>query len=396
MPDAWNSIRIREFEHILAAPTVVLLRVSGKPARRRSTAGPRPVLVANDGTTIRRFAAIPSPPDDRGVLRAAYSVSSDLLAPSTTFSLELTDGRVVALPAPQPGVSRLSPGPRVDSPSEPDTPEPPEGTDERRSGLVSKLTELSARLAESEQARDELQLSVAPLSEARERVEHELVGARERAARAETEAKQSAAALEELETWRGELERRLTETIDELSETKIARTRDEGELLRLGGDLAEAEAMVELLQAQVTTLTDQLAQADGRPDATSVGTGPAAVPYSPSERESIAQQAGQLAALLGSAERLTELASELAGARAQAEILHATASAEPVAQAASQAATEDALAVARAEIEDLRAELAQVRDAETEARAEAVSRAAEAEARELAELELTRAVSRDE
>lgn len=354
------------------------------------------MLVANDGTTIRRFAAIPSPPDDRGVLRAAYSVSSDLLAPSTTFSLELTDGRVVALPAPQPGVSRLSPGPRVDSPSEPDTPEPPEGTDERRSGLVSKLTELSARLAESEQARDELQLSVAPLSEARERVEHELVGARERAARAETEAKQSAAALEELETWRGELERRLTETIDELSETKIARTRDEGELLRLGGDLAEAEAMVELLQAQVTTLTDQLAQADGRPDATSVGTGPAAVPYSPSERESIAQQAGQLAALLGSAERLTELASELAGARAQAEILHATASAEPVAQAASQAATEDALAVARAEIEDLRAELAQVRDAETEARAEAVSRAAEAEARELAELELTRAVSPDE
>jgi septal ring factor EnvC (AmiA/AmiB activator) len=396
MPDAWNSIRIREFEHILAAPTVALLRVSGKPPRRRSTAGPRPVLVANDGTTIRRFAAIPSPPDDRGVLRAAYSVSSDLLAPSTTFSLELTDGSVVALPAPQPGVSRFSPDPRTDPPSEPpDPPEPPEGTDERRSGLVSKLTELSARLAESEQARDELQQSVAPLSEASERVEHELIGARERAARVETEAKQSAAALEELETWRGELERRLTETIDELSETKIARTHDEGELLRLGGELAEAEAKVEILQAQLITLTDQLAQADDRRDAPAVEAAPA-VPYSPSERESIAHQAGQLAALLGSAERLTELASELAGARAQAEILHATASAEPAPQAASQAATEDALAVARAEIEDLRAELAQTRDAETQARAEAVSQAAEAEARELAEQELARAVSPDE
>jgi septal ring factor EnvC (AmiA/AmiB activator) len=396
MPDAWNSIRIREFEHILAAPTVALLRVSGKPPRRRSTAGPRPVLVANDGTTIRRFAAIPSPPDDRGVLRAAYSVSSDLLAPSTTFSLELTDGSVVALPSPQPGVSRLSPDPRTNPPSEPaDAPEPPEGTDERRSGLVSKLTELSARLAESEQARDELQQSVAPLSEASERVEHELIGARERAARAETEAKQSAAALEELETWRGELERRLTETIDELSETKLARTHDEGELLRLGGELAEAEAKVEILQAQLMTLTDQLAQADDRRDAPAVESEPA-VPYSPSERESIAEQAGQLAALLGSAERLTELASELAGARAQAEILHATASAEPVAPAASQAATEDALAVARAEIEDLRAELAQARDGETQARAEAVSRAAEAEARELAEQELARAVSPDE
>lgn len=396
MPDAWNSIRVREFEHILAAPTVALLRVNGKPPRRRSTPGPRPVLVVNDGTTIRRFAAIPSPPDGRGVLRAAYSVSSDLLAPSTTFSLELTDGSVVTLPAPQPGVSRLSPDPRVDSPSEPDTPELPEGTDERRSGLVSKLTELSARLAESEQARDELQRSVAPLSEASELVEHELVEARERAARAETEAKQSAAALEELETWRGELERRLTETIDELSEVKIARTHDEGELLRLGGELAEAEAKVELLQAQLTTLTDQPAAADDRRDATPVEAGAAAVPYSPSERESIAHQAGQLAALLGSAERLTELASDLAGARAQAEILHATASAEPATQVASQPGTEDALAVARAEIEDLRAKLAQARDAETQARAEAVSRAAEEAARELAEQELARAISPDE
>ncbi len=397
MPDAWNSVKIREFEHVLAAPTVALLRVSGKPPRRRLAVGPRPILVANDGQTIRRFAAIPSPPDDRGVLRAAYSVSSDLLAPNTTFSLELTDGTVVALPAPQPGVSRLSPEPGTQAPSSeaPDVPEPPDGTDERRSGLVSKLTELSARLAESEQARDELQQSVAPLSEASERVEHELLGARERAARAETEVKQSAAALEELETWRGELERRLTETIDELSAAKIARAQDEAELLRLGGELAEAEAKVELLQAQVTTLADQLAQVKDRPETVPADTNAPGVPYSASERASIAHQAGQLAALLGSAERLTELASELAGARAQAEILHAAASAEPPPQAASQAATEDALAVARAEIEDLRAELAQTRDAEGQARLEAVSQAAEAEARDLAEQELAEAASAD-
>jgi septal ring factor EnvC (AmiA/AmiB activator) len=396
MPDAWNSVKIREFEHVLAAPTVALLRVSGKPPRRRLTVGPRPILVANDGQTIRRFAAIPSPPDDRGVLRAAYSVSSDLLAPNTTFSLELSDGTVVALPAPQPGVSRLSPDPGSQAPSEaPDAPEPPDGTDERRSGLVSKLTELSARLAESEQARDELQQSVVPMSEASERVEHELLGARERAARAETEVKQSAAALEELETWRGELERRLTETIDELSAAKISRAQDEAELLRLGGELAEAEAKVELLQAQVTTLADQLAQAEDRPETVRADTGAPGVPYSPSERASIAHQAGQLAALLGSAERLTELASELAGARAQAEILHAAASAEPPPQAASQAATEDALAVARAEIEDLRAELAQARGAEAQARVEAVGQAAEAEARELAEQELAQAASAD-
>jgi hypothetical protein len=396
MPDAWNSVKIREFEHVLAAPTVALLRISGKPPRRRSTAGPRPVLVANDGQTIRRFAAIPSPPDDRGVLRAAYSVSSDLLAPSTTFSLELADGTVVALPAPQPGVSRLSPEPGSEvQPAAPDAPEPPDGTDERRSGLVSKLTELSARLAESEQARDELQQSVQPISAASERIEHELLGARERAARAETEAKQSASALEELETWRGELERRLTETIDELSEAKIARTQDEADLLRLGGELAEAQAKVELLEAQVTTLSDQLAEAETRPAAPPADAGPGTAPYSQSERASIAHQAGQLATLLGSAERLTELASELAEARTQAEILHAAASAEPAQQEVSQAATEDALAIARAEIEDLRAKLAQASDPEGQARVEAVRDAAEAEARELAERELAEAASAD-
>jgi hypothetical protein len=396
MPDAWNSVKIREFEHVRAAPTVALLRLSGKPPRRRSTTGPRPVLVANDGQTIRRFAAIPSPPDDRGVLRAAYSVSSDLLAPSTTFSLELTDGTVIALPAPQPGVSRLSPEPGSEvQPEAPDAPEPPDGTDERRSGLVSKLTELSARLAESEQARDELQQSVEPISAASERIEHELLGARERAARAETEAKQSASALEELETWRGELERRLTETIDELSETKIARTQDEAELLRLVGELAEAQAKVELLQAQVTTLSDQLAQAEARPAAPPADIGPGVVPYSQSERATIAHQAGQLATLLGSAERLTELASELAEARTQAEILHAAASAEPAPQEVSQAATEDALALAHAEIEDLRAELAQASDPEAQARVEALRDAAEAEARELAERELAEAASAD-
>jgi hypothetical protein len=396
MPDAWNSVRIREFEHVLAAPTVALLRISGKPPRRRSTSGPRPVLIANDGQTIRRFAAIPSPPDDRGVLRAAYSVSSDLLAPSTTFSLELSDGTAIALPAPQPGVSRLSPEPGSDVPPEgTDAPEPPEGTDERRSGLVSKLTELSARLAESEQARDELQQSVEPITAANERIEHELLGARERAARAETEAKQSASALEELETWRGELERRLTETVDELSETKTARAQDEAELVRLGDELAEAKAQVELMQAQVTTLTDQLAENHADPVPS-----PPDTPYSPSERASIALQAGQLAALLGGAERLTELAGELAEARTQAEILQAAASAEPAPQEVVPAATEEALAIARSEIEALRGKLAQAQsqdpeDPEDLTRVEAVRDAAEAEARELAERELAEAASPD-
>jgi septal ring factor EnvC (AmiA/AmiB activator) len=393
MPDAWNAAKIREFEHVLAAPTVALLRVSAKPARRRSVVGPRPVLLADDGQAIRRFAAIPSPPDDRGVLRAAYSVSADLVAPNTAFSLELADGSILALPAPQPGEARLAREPDVEASAESaDTTERPGGSDERRSDLVSKLTELSARLAESEQARDELEHSVPQLREAGERTEHELAEARERALRAEAEAEKAAAALQELDVWRGELERRLTETTDELSAVKHARTQEEDELRRLGGELAEAGAKVELLEAQVKTLDDQLTDAEDRRDAPVVDEMPAVPPYSSSERESLARQAGQLAALLANAERFSELAHELAEARAQAETLHVAASAEP----ASQAAGDDiALALAREEIEDLRAALAQARDAETQLRIEAVRHAAETEARELAERELAQAASVD-
>jgi hypothetical protein len=391
MPDAWNSAKIREFEYVLALPSVALLRVSAKPSRRRPTAGPRPVLVAKDGQTTRRFAATPAPPDDRGVLRAAYAVGSDLLAPDITFSLELADRSLLALPTPRRGAARLAPKSGVDSPNAPgDDPELPIGADERRSGLVAKLTELSARLAESEQARQELERSVAPLSDASERLGNELLGARERAARAETEAKQSAAAREELDTWRGELERRITETTDQLSAATIARTQGDAELVRLGGELAEAEANIELLQAQVTTLTDERAEAEARADAASIDPSPAAVPYSPSETEEIADQAGHLAALL---ESLAELANVLAGARSQAQNLHAAARAEPRPHPASPTATETPLVVAHAEIVDPREEPAQAGDVEGPARVEAGRDAGEAEARELAERELAEADS---
>jgi hypothetical protein len=59
------------------------------------------------------------------------------------------------------------------------------------------------------------------------------VKTRERAVRAEAEHQKSAAALRELETWRGELERRLAATTTELGATKAAREADARELDRL-------------------------------------------------------------------------------------------------------------------------------------------------------------------
>jgi chromosome segregation ATPase len=59
------------------------------------------------------------------------------------------------------------------------------------------------------------------------------VKARERASHAEAALQKSAAALRELETWRGELERRLAGTTTELAATKVAREADARELDRL-------------------------------------------------------------------------------------------------------------------------------------------------------------------
>jgi hypothetical protein len=81
---------------------MALLRVGGKTSWMRSASDERPRLVADDGHTIHRFSPLPAPPDGRGVLRAAYSVPADLLSPDTAFSLELTDGVPMRLPAPTP------------------------------------------------------------------------------------------------------------------------------------------------------------------------------------------------------------------------------------------------------------------------------------------------------
>lgn len=71
-------------------------------------------------------------------------------------------------------------------------------------------------------------------------LEHELAEARRHAAEAEAAKEQLAATLEELETWRGELERRLAATTNELAEATAARAADQRELRRLRDALSQA------------------------------------------------------------------------------------------------------------------------------------------------------------
>jgi hypothetical protein len=151
--DQSQSLTITEFEHVAVGPSVVLLRVNGRSQDPRPSPDWRPTLMANHTGEPERFAALPSPPDAEGVLRAAYSVPAALIAPETRFWLELADRKIVDLGAPALGTPRRHAG-----------------------------------------------------------------------AAAAAENRKLSATLEDLEIWRGELERRLADITTELAKTRVRLT----------------------------------------------------------------------------------------------------------------------------------------------------------------------------
>ncbi|MGH2893924.1 MAG: hypothetical protein ACRDPM_11775 [Solirubrobacteraceae bacterium] len=216
MTDGWESLTVGEFEHVAVGPSVLLLRVSGRSSRPRPSPDWRPTLVADHGNGPERFEALPSPPDPEGVLRAAYSVPAALIAGEARFWLELPDGTAVDLGTPAPGTPRRVAGDRAC---------PAEDSDQ--------LASLSAALTE----------------------------ARDRATHLQSENETLSATLEELEIWRGELERRLADTTTELAETR-ARLAEMHSVAEMDALVARAEA--DALEQAARELTDAAEQARSR------------------------------------------------------------------------------------------------------------------------------------
>jgi len=293
MTDAWPSIKTQEFEYVSAGSGAALVRVSGKPPRRRAGQH-RPTLLVDDGRDVHRFAAIPGAPDPKGLLRAAYAIPSVLIKTTSKFRLEHQNGSVTQLPAPtqRVGPTRLDPERRgavaFTPPADNGASEPPEPSaepePEQRAKVLAEVSEPSEALAESERAAAEpgetRRLAEAelarwrqPIAEQQEQIEaleHELnrsrdqlrvmaferdelsrqaaafdgvaAKARERAASAETANEQLRTTLSELQTWSEELERRLTATTSELGVATAAGEADERELERLRELIAEAGA----------------------------------------------------------------------------------------------------------------------------------------------------------
>jgi hypothetical protein len=62
--NAWQAAKIKQFEHVAVSSSSGLLRVTGTPVHEKMKGRRRPTLVADNGVLVRRFAALPSPPDE--------------------------------------------------------------------------------------------------------------------------------------------------------------------------------------------------------------------------------------------------------------------------------------------------------------------------------------------
>ncbi len=210
MIDAWPWLEIGEFEHVAVGPSVMLLRVSGRSSGRPNPER-RPELVADHGSGQERYAALPSPPDPPGVLRAAYSVPAAVVGAEARFWLDLGGESTVELPAPTLGTARRA-----------------------AEGDQAAATDAAAAAE-----------GVAPAGvEDHGPLTTTLAQARARAEHLQAENEQLTAALQELEIWRGELERRLADTTTELADARS----------RLAGAHAAAEREALIARAEADAL----------------------------------------------------------------------------------------------------------------------------------------------
>ena len=190
---------------------------------------------------------------------------------------------------------------------------------------------------ELDQARDQLRIMTFErdeLSRQAAAFDGVAIKARERATMAEATNERLNETIDELQTWRGELERRLAATTSELGVAKAAREADERELKRLrelmtdtgqhvehadvhGGEsshtIAAQAAEIELLMSEVASLR---AGRDPTADRSGSATDPQAadrVAALEAERAEIARRAAELGAALAQVLEPARLLAELAG-----------------------------------------------------------------------------------
>jgi chromosome segregation ATPase len=372
--DRPQSVQIKAFEQVEPVPGIALLRVLADQSRRRTSTS-RPNLVIQDGDSTHRFAPLPAPEDARGVLRGAYSVPLDLLEHDVTFALEFQGGVPLILPRPTTGSMRqpTRDGQPASGTSDSTGVQPDADLDtEPRIDIYQQLVQQSQALAESQRAatsRDRSQrralgklqseleratdalrvlgLERDELSQQVSAADSAAAKAIERATLAEKTDAESRAALEELETWRAELERRLAELTTESAATKQGSEEAEVERQRLDGERIHLEAELERLSTELDAATGRSSDA----------------------QRSAQEQSERTAEVQGRVSALEDAVAQAAEERAAQDKLHAANVAELDGLRAAQAQSHATLATLRGELQEARLHAARSDDLEREVEA---------------------------
>jgi chromosome segregation ATPase len=411
---ASSAIEVQGFEQVEATPGKRLLRIT---ARSSEMIEPEATTLLLDGGR-HRLAPLPAPPDPAGTLRLAYPVRIELLAQSTSFSLELPDGSIQDLPRPagrrrdavrrpgMPPAPRPNGGQRAAKNAEPS----PRRDQQRSNQIESRQDEAERRREEAERRAEARRLALEELQQRLEQECRSRANAEQRSERAVSDHADALKALQTLEQANAELrdalaavERRSDERAGKLAaELQRARTREEATVRTLRVELAEAGeragqtataaalsgARAEELEQLSRRLEHELGTARGSLQA-ALGERDLAQAQLERAQQQLAQDVSQLASLRSTLHELRAHAAEQQTRAAQAceELVAARAAAESrigelergheaamlaltQSEEASRQRLEERSAEHASEAQALRSELAELRRAHEEAKAQ--------------------------
>src|SRR4051812_37029844 len=91
------SLSLESFEVVAAPRGACLARVAGRWEGRAPAVG---ALVVDTGRAVVRATALPAPPGENGLWRAAFALAEAPVG-RAVFALELADGTLIDLPRPR-------------------------------------------------------------------------------------------------------------------------------------------------------------------------------------------------------------------------------------------------------------------------------------------------------
>lgn len=181
-----DRFELIEFEHLEEATDTALLRVSAR-SPRASAAGSLALALGN-GIGERRYPQLPERPAPPGLLRARFSVPPRQLARATQFTLLFADGSSARLPAPSRPRSHKPAAPASSPDQTAQAAQVAQAASADKAALEKLRREYETQLAQAAARLEVLEQGLAHRGATIELLRDELAKAQDEAATAQTQA----------------------------------------------------------------------------------------------------------------------------------------------------------------------------------------------------------------